>query len=60
MLDFVLLSPLIYSGEHIKHEKTTSLQCKTLEVIRGDIMRFPPSSQIPTSSEDVKMRGRRS
>ncbi len=32
MVDFVLLSPLIYSGEHLKHEKTTSFRCSRLEV----------------------------
>ena len=32
VLDFVLLSPLIYSGEHLKHEKTTSFRCTSLEV----------------------------
>ncbi len=37
LLDFVLLSPLIYSGEHLKHEKTTSFKCSSLEVRPGDI-----------------------
>jgi diacylglycerol kinase (ATP) len=32
VLDFVLLSPLIYSGEHLNHEKTTSFRCTSLEV----------------------------
>jgi hypothetical protein len=32
MLDFVLLSPLIYSGEILKHDKTTSFRCSRLQV----------------------------
>jgi hypothetical protein len=32
MVDFVLLSPLIYSGEHLKHDKTTSFRCSRLQV----------------------------
>jgi diacylglycerol kinase family enzyme len=32
IIDFVLLTPIVYSGEHVKHAKTKTLRCKTIEV----------------------------
>ena len=32
IIDFVLLTPIVYSGEHVKHAKTTVFRCKNIEV----------------------------